>query len=207
MFTEKIITKFGYLETTLPFVHFNELLENINSYNFDEEANYRLAGQIETEKSFNLNFVPNSIKEIIIEGCNQYLKTFGHNKLRYVENNNYRINFDSSWINFQKKFEYNPIHNHFGDLVYVIWIKIPYDLTDELNHKSAVNSNHRIASKFQFVNTTNHFSNVSNDIIDVDKTYEGRMIIFHSKMEHTVYPFFTSDDYRISMSGNLNIII
>ena len=45
------------------------------------------------------------------------------------------------------------------------------------------------------------------DIVDntlpIDKTWEGTMILFKSNLKHQVDPIFTSDDYRISISGNL----
>ena len=208
MFNEKIITKIGYLETTLPFPYYNQLLQNINENPPTESHSGRLAGQIENEKVLNLSLIPEEVKQIINQGCHEYVNIFGHNRIRdaRAKNRKYRFNLMSSWINFQKAGEYNPIHNHDGDLVYVIWLQIPYNLEDELNHPSSKKSNNNIASKFQFANIDNLFSNKMNPLINVDKSYEGKMIIFHSQMYHCVYPFFTSDDYRISMSGNLDIV-
>ena len=37
------------------------------------------------------------------------------------------------WVNFQKKYDFNPIHNHTGTLSFVIWMKIPYTQEDEAN--------------------------------------------------------------------------
>ena len=41
-------------------------------------------------------------------------------------------------------------------------------------------------------------------VLPIDKAWEGTMILFPSSLNHNVYPFYTSDDYRISISGNLN---
>jgi hypothetical protein len=46
---------------------------------------------------------------------------------------------------------------------------------------------------------------VGQHIIEADRSYENKMIIFPSSLQHCVYPFFTSDDYRISLSGNIVI--
>ena len=43
----------------------------------------------------------------------------------------------------------------------------------------------------------------SKDKDDVDKSFEGKGFMFRSSQAHTVYPFYTSDDYRISISGNI----
>ena len=41
-------------------------------------------------------------------------------------------------------------------------------------------------------------------LIDVDKSFEGKMLVFPSKLQHLVYPFYTSDEHRITVSGNVN---
>ena len=37
----------------------------------------------------------------------------------------------------------------------------------------------------------------------VDKDMEGEIIVFDSKLLHVVYPFYTSNDYRMSLAGNV----
>jgi len=109
------------------------------------------------------------------------------------------------WINFQKKYEFNPIHSHSGDLSFVIWHKIPYDIEKE---KSAANIGRTaVAGSFVF-NYPDHLhrGGVSQHPIVVDKFRKDTIIIFDSRMQHLVYPFYTSDEYRISISGNLEII-
>ena len=34
------------------------------------------------------------------------------------------------WVNFQKKGEFQPIHNHYGLMSFVIWMDIPYHYKD-----------------------------------------------------------------------------
>ena len=41
------------------------------------------------------------------------------------------------------------------------------------------------------------------DSIPVDKSFEGKMIMFPASQYHAVYPFYTSDEERITVSGNL----
>ncbi|BCU96073.1 MAG: hypothetical protein CM15mV11_1480 [Caudoviricetes sp.] len=42
--------------------------------------------------------------------------------------------------------------------------------------------------------------------IPLDKNYEWKMVLFPSRMYHGVNPFYTSDEYRVSISGNLYIV-
>ena len=39
-------------------------------------------------------------------------------------------------------------------------------------------------------------------VFNVDKSFEGKILMFPSYMQHQVFPFYTSDDYRITISGN-----
>ena len=40
-------------------------------------------------------------------------------------------------------------------------------------------------------------------VIKLNKKDEGRIVFFPAPMEHIVYPFYTSDEFRISISGNI----
>ena len=57
-------------------------------------------------------------------------------------------------------------------------------------------------SLFEFI-FIDFLGRLASSRIDVDKSYEGTLIMFPSALNHTVHPFYTSDDYRISISGNL----
>ena len=41
--------------------------------------------------------------------------------------------------------------------------------------------------------------------IELDRNSAGKMVIFPATLKHSVYPFYTSDDYRISVSGNFTL--
>lgn len=107
-----------------------------------------------------------------------------------------------AWINLQKKTEYNPNHIHDGNLSYVIYIKIPYLCENEDSVSNTIKSPAHLNGRFQFTYITNKLTtNVY--ILDADKSFEGKMIMFKSSLRHCVYPFFTSDGYRISLAGNI----
>jgi hypothetical protein len=42
-------------------------------------------------------------------------------------------------------------------------------------------------------------------VVPVDKTFEGKMLFFPATLSHSVNPFYTSDDYRISIAGNIGV--
>ena len=118
------------------------------------------------------------------------------------------------WVNHMKKHEFNPPHSHSGALSFVIFIKIPYDLKAEedqfpLTREMTLDESYNIqmknhTSKFAFLNTRSD-GTISVDCINVDKSFEGKMLMFPSPQIHQVFPFYTSDDYRITVSGNIRI--
>ena len=111
----------------------------------------------------------------------------------------------SVWVNMQKKLEVNPLHSHDGTLSFVAWLHIPFKLEDERNVENCKNSRTvELASTFQFVYTTT-LGSITHCPMFVESGWEGRIIMFPSKLLHMVYPFQTSDDYRISIAGNLGI--
>jgi hypothetical protein len=110
---------------------------------------------------------------------------------------------DALWVNYQKKYEFNPLHNHSGILSFVIWIQIPYNLNDELNLDFVKKSNRPCASLFSMV-YVNPAGFIEQKPIMLDKKDEGKFLIFPSVINHMVYPFYTSDNYRISISGNMS---
>ena len=50
------------------------------------------------------------------------------------------------WVNYQKKYEFNPLHAHSGKISFVIWMKIPYYYEDEMTRPEAGNINERTLS-------------------------------------------------------------
>jgi len=105
------------------------------------------------------------------------------------------------WINFQAKTEYNPLHNHSGLFSWVLWLKIPYNREEEA--KCFPDREDVLNGSFNFVYP--HFSGLSTHRVDLDESYEGRLILFPSTLQHMVYPFYTTDEYRVSVSGNIYI--
>ena len=105
------------------------------------------------------------------------------------------------WINFQKKHEFLPNHTHDGVLSYSIWIKIPYDEEKEKNYKKT-NIDKKKFNSFEF-SYTNILGEICQQSYEITKKTEGSILMFPSKLTHCVYPFFTSDDERISISGNI----
>jgi hypothetical protein len=99
------------------------------------------------------------------------------------------FSFDKPWINYQKKFDFVPNHYHQGVFSYTIWMNIPFK------------NEGTFAGNFEF--TYNSIEGVTRS--EIIEPTAGKMILFPSKIFHQVYPFYTSDEYRISISGNVSL--
>ena len=117
--------------------------------------------------------------------------------------NNNKLKVESVWVNMQKKLEVNPLHNHDGTLSFVAWLHVPFKLENERNMPNCKNSRTmELASTFQFVYTT-ALGTIANCPLFVESGWEAKIVMFPAKLLHMVYPFQTTDDYRISIAGNL----
>lgn len=186
----------GIITTKLPENIFSQLRSCVRTtLNSPVEYNEHLIGQMEEEYTLP---VPTSILEYLSVVCREYQELFGYKLSK-------RPKFTDVWVNMQKKHEYNPNHQHYKDIGWVVWINIPYKLEDEFNHLNCKKTNKKRNSLFEFV-----YSKLSGEIsthqILVDKTYEGTLLMFPGTVRHSVYPFYTSEGYRISVAGNIDLV-
>jgi len=184
-------------------------IDLILSSKFKDQVPYNnnLAGSIEHEYSFpNVAPILNQFFDKIIPEYWRLQNKPEHAEKKYTISvqNRHNKNTPDVWINFQKKHEFNPLHHHNppSGLSFVYWVNIPYKIEEEskLPHFKGNTVKNPV---FTFVYTTPQHSYLQKYNINVDSTFEGQMIIFPSWLEHMVTPFYTSDDYRISVSGNL----
>lgn len=177
-----------------------EIIE-IQQNNFNAfEWNSQLAGNI--EKQFLIEKNREYLEKLMLPLCGEANKKFQILQDIKVLTKDAPLVLENAWINFQKKGEFNPIHHHSGVFSFVIWIDIPYNIEDEMNVDFAKKSNTKSCGVFEFL-FTDTLGKIKTYKILADNKFKNRGILFPSKMNHGVYPFFTSNDYRISISGNL----
>lgn len=108
--------------------------------------------------------------------------------------------FKSNWVNYQRKHDFNPPHRHSGAYSYVIWHTIPYDLKEEKKlYQVDWAENHTAAFAFLY----DAGDQIAERILNIEKKHEGYVAVFPADLLHYVTPFYTTDDYRVSFSGNL----
>ncbi len=167
-----------------------------------QSMNSRLAGNIARQIELGEDY-RDLIDEILDPLLREHIETYDYFKEVSILDGNSPLRLTQAWMVLQEKYEFNPVHAHSGVFSFVIWLKIPYTREDELNHPISVNSNTPCAGQFSYFTLDNFFAgNIATHFIETGKELEGCAFLFPSKMNHCVYPFYTSDEYRISIAGN-----
>ena len=103
----------------------------------------------------------------------------------------------SMWINYQRKNEFNPPHDHADDISFVIYLKVPEEIKEEFKaYKGRSAGPGGISFIYgegnrQAITYQSHFPEV------------GDIFIFPAWLKHYVAPF-KADVERISVSGNIS---
>jgi hypothetical protein len=171
-----------------------------NDFDENKKVKFELVGHI--QKEYQMNFCIEKVQNWILN--DEIIHSF-ENYINYKANTINRplpLYINSMWVNFQKKHEFNPTHKHSGVMSFVIWLKIPYDIKKEFELFQDIKTNHEKTSCFEF-SFVDAFGKITSRLLPVDKNWEGVICLFPSELNHTVYPFFTSDEYRISVAGNI----
>jgi hypothetical protein len=177
---------------------YNQLMDAINEAKKNKIMNHKLVGHLQEEFEFPQG--KRLLQNFIISLAWSHANTYNHLYNSAVNTKFKPMKLDTVWVNFQKKHEFNPPHGHDGLYSFVIWMKVPYDLKQEKDVFDKVR--HQMASMFGFI--TNDILGRSHvNPIPVDKNYEGVVCLFPSSLLHYVNPFYTSDEERISISGNV----
>jgi len=95
------------------------------------------------------------------------------------------IRLHNLWVNYQKKDQYNPVHVHSGVVSFVIFVDIPYGPEERDNFYSD--------GAFQ----------LEKEVLPVDSSWNGTLLMFPSTTNHAVYPFRSTDKERTTVSGNI----
>ena len=146
-------------------------------------------------------------QKILPKYVDLYVKSFEGALVKFISprKKGYEFILDKLWVNFQTKHEFNPIHDHKGALSFVIWMKIPTSHKEQKEISFVKGSNaQNCVSNFCFV-YTDIIGNVKTLGYGMEQSIEGTMVMFPSRLNHQVYPFFKSEDERVSISGNIGL--
>ena len=187
------VPNYGFLQTQLPTKLFIKLKEECQNFKELREMKSDLSGT-GIPKHFFIEKCFSELKEYILYCANEYEKKFKYIKSLKFLNKNAPLFVAPPWLNVQKRYEFLPMHNHDGVLSYNIWIQIPYDIKKEL---------HKQAGELQFIYPMVASAKMGKHRFILSKADEGHLLMFPSMFLHTLCPFYTSKNVRLSIAGNI----
>lgn len=173
----------------------DKFIEELNNKGKKTSVDFKsqLAGHIKKENAFEEDdkkwFLTNT-QNIFSNYINQLKSTSG------IKNNFDTITLQNLWINFMKSGEFNPPHDHSGDISFVIYTSVPKEIHQENQEFKGRGSGPGCIS---FLYGENSKSYKSEYRFIPEKSH---MFIFPATLRHYVAPF-QSKVTRISISGNI----
>jgi hypothetical protein len=190
----------GFVGATLSEEEVSSIREEIAEIqdNFDtaEQIHHGHAGNI--KKEYVLKKCLPAIFDAIVPLVTEYQKVFDFGKKGI---NEYAIS--TAWVNFQTKHEYFTSHTHQGLFSFALWITVPYTIEEEQKFCSTENKFINTIPAFNF-HYTDALGRIRPWVIPVDSTFENKIVVFPGSLNHSVNPFYSSDGYRIVVSGNID---
>tara|TARA_R110000824_G_scaffold53973_2_gene148949 strand:+ start:1096 stop:1740 length:645 start_codon:yes stop_codon:yes gene_type:complete len=194
-----VFPNLGYLEIKFPSKVLKFLDDAIKNKD-KKKHNPQLVGNIGS--SYLIQDKDDWFFDRVISPCIiNYNNFFGPSEQKYLTKECKYV-LSSMWVNYQQKYQFNPIHEHSGVFSFVIFWKIPSSLEEESNIPFVKHSNSPSASCFEFV-YCNTVGRLRTKRFPLSSTNEVTMLFFPSTLMHQVYPFYTSDKDRISIAGNV----
>lgn len=164
-----------------------------NSFDTAEIINHAFTSTV--KKEYKLNSSLKKLESLVLPLVNVYQKEFNYE----TKGSPY---LESAWVNFQEAGEFFAPHTHAGEFSFALYIQVPFSIEDELKYVSTNDKSVTTATGFVFY-YTDALGEIRPCYQAVDKTWENKILFFPGRMLHSVQPFFTSKDYRITVSGNI----
>lgn len=118
---------------------------------------------------------------------------------------NHRWRLLNSWVEYRKKGDMLPPSQMLGgDMSFMVWINIPYDIEEEMAHPRNKNTHNPCATKTQMI-YTNPIGKICTRDLVFSKADEGLIMIHPSSLLIQSFPFYTSDEECIIMRGSLTV--
>ena len=162
----------------------------------EEDYASKLAGQIRKETGYSEES-RNKIIPYLSPYLGVYNECFQRHQNKKFEHGAPEYVLSALWVNYQRKHEFNPPHDHDGKLSFVTYLSIPDELKKEHEEYKGKSCG---PGGIQFV-----YGDGPRDCITYQSFFpeEGDMYIFPAWLKHWVAPF-KSNCTRISVSGNVH---
>jgi len=181
---------YGYIKLKLPKKLYKKLLKECLNAGKNEKFVTGLSAE-GVPKHFFIEKCHDELIDFVRTAHELYEKHFPKLADIKVLTSNLSYKYGRPWMNLQKQHEFIPCHNHDGIFSYSIWMQIPYDSSKE-----------KFSGNFHFM-YLDILGGTRSETHTLSKEDEGTLIMFPSKLNHIVYPYYKNNNTRIAISGNI----
>ena len=171
----------------------------------EHDVKDRLAGNISTSRAITDDEDGTFLNRVLLPQVEMYrVMNQGRDPVPIPINAEIELYIHDLWVNYQYKHEFNPYHFHGGMYSFVVWMKIPTDWKEQnkLPFLDGIREEDKKVGCFEFQHL-DMYGDVVNTAYRLDPSYEGYMVFFPAKLRHMVYPFYETEEPRISIAGNI----
>lgn len=161
--------------------------------------NHSHVGTITNEYEITDESVKQEISKALAPMCEQYGRDM-HFPIKDKP-----IGLKTAWCNVQQSGEYFSAHTHNGLFSFALWLKVPFTQQDEQAWREARGKSGRETAAFYF-HYTDALGRITPHCLEVDSTWENVIVLFPGEMMHSVTPYYSTQDNRIVVSGNIDYL-
>lgn len=110
------------------------------------------------------------------------------------------LRLEDYWVNFMGPGACTPIHSHGGCISWCLWLRVPYMREDELTAAPFIPEGNNINGDFAFHWVTDR--GIKTQPMRVDRTWEGTLMMWPAYLHHSVFPYYSTNELRVSVAGN-----
>ena len=172
------------------------LWDEINSLNPDLET----ATGLVNHKCSLVNSIPH-VEQLVSEQIAEFnWANNWPNQLRVMDRTA-GLKLSELWVNWMSRHEFSPIHRHDGVMSFVIWLRVPYTEAEEAAARPYVPEHINYGGQFA-LHYTDTLGQLCTKTLPVYKDWESMLCLFPSGINHSVFPYYSSNDLRVSVAGN-----
>jgi len=163
-----------------------------------EQMNHGHVGVIKREYKLTDARTLNMLSSIVGPMTQQYLQ-----ENHYAVQPGRQLGLAQAWVNLQAPGEYLAPHTHTSLFSFALWMSVPFTQSQEHEWHARQGKITQQGPAFTFY-YTDSTGRVTPCNLPVDRTWEGRCVLFPSEMTHGVTPFYSTQEPRITVSGNID---
>ena len=198
---EVALPNFGIIECKLEQEEVDYLWKIVRKYSPKSEwdGNRLISLEDKNSKQWALTDDDHIFQEKCLIPCtDKYLEVYGP-PFKMKTSHFQQLTLTRLWCRASTQGDYQSLHDHQGVFTFVVWLKIPLDAEEERSLQPGFRPE---AADFVLVYPDTCGQLQKKNFV-LGPTAEGRMLFFPSDINHMVYPHYTTEEYRLSIAGDV----